>query len=76
MNAQTAPQNSSELIDCFGGTKNASDRFGVLPSAVSNWRKNGIPQSMEYRVFREAQGEGIDLGPNSFKAPGEGKAAI
>jgi len=75
MNSAPAPQNSSELIDRLGGTTKTSDRFGVLPSAVSNWRKNGIPQSMEYRVFREAEGVGIELGPDSFKASDVEKAS-
>ncbi len=65
MNDKQTPKTASELIDLLGGTKVAGERFDVLPSAVSNWRKNGFPQSMQYRVFCEAKGAGIDL-PEDF----------
>ncbi len=64
-----APKNSSELIDLLGGTTKTSARFDVLPSAVSNWRKSGIPESMKYKMLRESEREGIPLNPGSFDAP-------
>lgn len=72
MNDETPPKTASELIDRFGGTKQTAEKFGVLPSAVSNWRNNGIPKSMQYRVFREAAAAGITLEDKFFD---EGKAA-
>lgn len=49
------------LIDRFGGTKAAAAIFGVVPSAVSNWRKHGIPRRMHSQVLIEAAERGIEV---------------
>jgi len=35
---------NSKIIDALGGTKKVSELIGVTPSAVSIWRKKGIPR--------------------------------
>jgi DNA-binding transcriptional regulator YdaS (Cro superfamily) len=35
--------NTTEIIKCFGGTFAIARRCGVTPSAVSQWRNNGMP---------------------------------
>jgi hypothetical protein len=37
--------NDSELIDALGGTYAVSDVCDVTPSAVSQWREEGIPDA-------------------------------
>lgn len=49
------------LIDRFGGTKAAAAIFGVVPSAVSNWRKHGIPRRVHSQVLIEAKARGIRI---------------
>lgn len=47
------------FIDRLGGTRAAAAIFGVLPSAVSNWRKTGIPRNRHSQVLIEAKARGI-----------------
>lgn len=57
---------ASEVIDALGGTTATAKIFGVLPSAVSNWRAAGMfPAALHYRVFRVCQARNIDL-PDDF----------
>lgn len=37
--------NASEIIETLGGTFKTAKLCGVSPSAVSQWRTNGIPSS-------------------------------
>ena len=37
--------NSSEIIDKFGGTNDLARVCDVTPQAVSQWRKDGIPDA-------------------------------
>jgi len=67
MNGKNTPKTASELIDLFGGTKKTAARFNVLPSAVSNWRAKGFPDSMHYRIFKEAEAEKIKLPADFFE---------
>jgi len=34
----------NHVIDALGGTSKTADLCGVTPSAVSQWRDNGIPR--------------------------------
>lgn len=60
---------ASQLIDLWGGTTKVSERFGVLPSAVSNWRKSGFPPRLHYRIAKDAEAAKIVLAPELFEAP-------
>ena len=43
------------LVDEMGGTTAVAQIFGVLPSAVSNWRAAGkFPPRLHYKISREA----------------------
>lgn len=58
----------SKIIDAFGGTGKTAKRFGVLPSAVSNWRANEqFPARLHYRIAHDAAEEGINIHPSVFK---------
>lgn len=37
--------NSSDIIDRFGGTNELARICDVTPQAVSQWRKDGIPEA-------------------------------
>jgi len=57
----------SELIDAFGGTGKTAAIFGVLPSAVSNWRSaNRFPDRLHHRVWTEARARRIDIPADFF----------
>lgn len=65
---------ASALIDFFGGTNKVAEKYDVVPSAVSNWRRTGFPPRLHYRVFKDAQAAGIVL-PARFFKQSEGAAA-
>ena len=61
----------NEAIAAFGGTGKMAKRFGVGPSAVSNWKTAGrFPDRLHYRIAKAAEEEGIKL-PASLFEPGE-----
>jgi len=62
-------QTAADLIDRFGGTTKTSEIFGVLPSAVSNWRKTGFPARLHYRASKEANARGIPCAEAIFALP-------
>jgi len=63
------PMTLDELIQAFGGTAATAKKFGVVPSAVSNWKSAGqFPERMHFRVFQEAQALGISLPADFFQA--------
>lgn len=42
----------SEIINALGGTGAVADMLGVVPGAVSNWRKNGkIPYRHGFKIM-------------------------
>jgi len=57
---------ASDLINAFGGTGKTAGKYGVVPGAVSNWRKTGLPPRLHYRIFRDAQALGLELDPMLF----------
>jgi len=66
----------NELIDEFGGTTATARLFGVLPSAVSNWRKFGsFPGRLHFRILREAEQRGIKITDQIFSVRFSGEAA-
>ena len=55
---------ASDIIDKLGGTTATARLFGVLPSAVSNWRADGkFPARLHYRLHLEAEQRGIEIPP-------------
>jgi hypothetical protein len=56
----------SDVIDALGGTKVVAAMFGVQPSAVSNWRAEGIPLRRRFRLARELQARGKPVPPDFF----------
>lgn len=61
---------TDDVIDALGGTGKVAALFGVLPSAVSNWRAAGeFPARMHYRVYEACQRAGIDWRPPAPPAP-------
>ena len=59
-------KSASDLIDRWGGTSKVAERFNVLPSAVSNWRRTGFPPRLHYRIANEAKAESIVLADELF----------
>ena len=57
---------ASAVIDALGGTTKAAKLFGVLPSAVSNWRLSGFPARLHYRVAKEVEGRGLEISDSIF----------
>lgn len=47
------------IIDTLGGTVKVSQALGVKHSAVSNWRRRGIPDGQKWRILRLAQERGL-----------------
>ena len=61
------------LIDKLGGTGQTAEIFGVLPSAVSNWRRlNRFPARLHYRIAKEAEARDIALSATLFESPPDG----
>ena len=63
----------SDLIDKLGGNQPVAEFLGVLPSAVSNYRKTGFPAWTHLRLLRECEARGIETDPSLFetsKPPG------
>lgn len=63
------------LIDALGGTKAVADRCGCKPSAVSNWRKDGIPASRHLQLVRFAEREGLQVDIDAVFPPRSTPAA-
>lgn len=51
----------SDLIDGLGGTTAVAEWASVDMSAVSHWRRGGIPAGWHYRLFRECERRGLDV---------------
>lgn len=57
-----------KVISELGGTSATARIFGVLPSAVSNWKAAGrFPQRLHYRLSREAEARGMKLDESVFE---------
>lgn len=56
-----------ELAYEWGGTGALAEWLDVVPSAVSNWRKDdSIPAGYHLRLYLEAQARGLKLSPKLF----------
>lgn len=44
----------NQLVEALGGTLAVSRLCGVVPSAVSNWRKSGRIPADKYMIFKAA----------------------
>ncbi len=51
------------VIDALGGTVKTARLFKVAPSAVSNWRRRGIPRALHYSMAQVCQKQGIAWEP-------------
>ena len=56
-------------IDALGGTTRTSKLFAVLPSAVSNWRKNGFPPRLHRRIEKELSRRSLAASESLFIIP-------
>jgi hypothetical protein len=57
-----------ELIDALGGRMTISTELGILPSAVSNWRKFGvIPPQHGIRLQQFCRKRGVPFDETLFK---------
>ena len=45
-----ALETADEVINALGGTSAVAAKFGVDPSAISHWRKDGIPAARRFDV--------------------------
>ena len=71
----TVIETPSALIDALGGTAALAARLGVGRSAVSNWRREGIPRSRHYEMARIAEGSGLRVDDRSvFVPPASGRS--
>lgn len=58
---------TGEVIDAFGGTTRTAELFGVLPSAVSNWRTwDRFPERLHYRIAKEAELRSLTISDRLF----------
>lgn len=57
---------ASEAIDELGGTTKVATLCGVLPSAVSNWRRTGFPPRLHYRLARILEARGVRVAERLF----------
>lgn len=51
------------LVESYGSQRAFAEAMGVVSSAVSNWRKSGIPDAAKWRMLRLARERGVDLDP-------------
>ena len=66
----------SDLIDKLGGTVAVAKLSGVGPSAVSNWRKTGIPPRLHMRLDDECKVRGIRVPKGFWSQPLGGAAGV
>ena len=56
----------NDIVKILGGTGKTADIVGVLPSAVSNWKRAGfIPARHYFQIFRECEKRG-EIIPDRF----------
>jgi hypothetical protein len=59
-----AIESAAIVIDELGGNRSVSKLFGVVPSAVSNWRRHGRFPSDTYKLFETELGrKGLTAAP-------------
>ena len=66
----------NDVVEQFGGTAKMAEIFGVLPSAVSNWKAaNRIPPRLHYRLSRLVQERGIVIDESIFEDSSDTRAS-
>lgn len=51
-----------DVVEALGGTFKVAARFGLVPSAVSNWRReNRFPARLHRRLIKICEAEGVAL---------------
>lgn len=63
--------NAGDVIDALGGTLAVAEARNVGASAVSMWRRYGIPGRHQLPILRLAQQRGITIPDEAFAAPDE-----
>jgi hypothetical protein len=62
-----APMTASDLIDALGGNRGMAAIAGVLPTAVSNWRKIGrIPPRLYLPIAAAGRARGVAVPEGLF----------
>ena len=52
----------ADVIQKFGGYRAMAETFGVVPTAVLNWRKaNRLPTRLHYRIAEQAKARRIKI---------------
>ncbi len=59
-------QTEADIIDALGGTNQLAMQLNVGASAVSNWRKNGFPQSKYLQLINLCHRRGLAFQPRLF----------
>jgi len=58
---------ADEVIDALGGTNGVSDLIGARPSAVSNWRRLGLPPRTYIALSEALKAKGFWADPSIWK---------
>jgi hypothetical protein len=62
-----------EVVSAFGGPAATAKVFGVVPSAVSNWKNaRRFPARLHFKILREAQARGLVVDDSVFDPPDRG----
>jgi transcriptional repressor of cell division inhibition gene dicB len=49
--------NIDKVLDHFGGTAEACQALGVTKGAISQWRKDGIPELRQFQIETLTKGK-------------------
>lgn len=55
-----------EIVEALGGTGATARLTGVVPSAVSNWRRGTIPSENFLTITTELEKLGLHAAPSAF----------
>jgi len=58
---------ASEVIDALGGTTRTAELLGLLPSAVSNYRKTGFSRPVRFDVARLCAERGLKVADCAYR---------
>lgn len=58
---------ASEVIDELGGTTRTAELLGVLPSAVSNYRKTGFSRPVRFDIARLCADRGLKVADSAYQ---------
>lgn len=60
---------ASDVIDALGGTQAVADLLAVGASAISNYRRQGFPARVHFKLARICQQRGLDVAEAVFGGP-------